>query len=479
MAAPYINPSMFRGYDIRGIVGTDLTPEVLSHLGNAYATFLHRRQIRECVVGRDIRESSNEFQNRFIESLISKGIDVIDIGLTLTQIMYFSQYKFLSKGGAMVTASHNPKEFNGLKLAVGFSDTLITKEIEELKIIAQTGEFKDWGSPGIRKTEDVFHAYKTDLFKREQIHESGLKVVIDCSSSTPGKFLPEILRTAGCTVIEQNTNLDSSFPHGTTDPTSQKVVERLAERVRAEKADLGVTYDSDGDRLGMIDGKGRILWNDVLVAIFASDILDYLPGSPIVFNALCSKVVTDVIKSRNGKPVMSTVGHSFVKQKVREERAPFGGELSGHFFFYDNFYGHDDAAFSTLRILQYLKRTNQSLSDVIDKLPRYISSPEIKLGLPDEIKFEFITKYFKKDLEDLLPNGTYTDIDGFRADTETAMAIIRASQNGPYITVRFEGKTEEEYESIRARLNEILKKYPEIDWDTGENSKALTDKALL
>ena len=467
-----ISKTMFRGYDIRGLVGVDLTPEVVTHLGRAYATFLHRRQIRECVVGMDVRESSPEYKDAFIKGLLSMGIDVTDFGLSLTQIMYFAQYHYLSKGGAMITASHNPKEFNGLKLAVGFSDTLITEEIQELREIAEKAEFVGWDREGILKQDDVFSAYKADLLKRTALTDSGLTVVIDSSCTTTGKFLPTILREAGCTVIEKNTNLDSSFPLGTPDPTEREVLERLAAEVLEAKADLGVTYDSDGDRLGIVDAKGRIMWNDVLVALFAEDILHYLPGSPIVFNTLCSKVVGDTIEKFGGKAVMWRVGHSFIKQKVREVRAPFGGELSGHFFFMDNFYGHDDGAFATLRLLQYLKRTGKTLAQALDDLPKYIGSPEVKLGLADEIKFDFVNTKIAAEIKALMPDAAYIDIDGIRADTKTTMATIRASQNGPYITIKFEGKTQEEYDSLKTKIRDILKKYPEIDWSAGVNTHA-------
>jgi len=467
-----IPTQIFRGYDIRGLTGSELTPELMELLGRSYATFLYRRQIRECVVGMDIRETSPVYKDAFIKGLVAMGIDVIDFGLSLTQIMYFAQYHYLSKGGAMITASHNPREFNGLKLAVGFSDTLVSNEIQEIRSIAESGAFKGWDRQGVSKVDDVFPSYKADLFKRVPLHDSGLKVVIDSSCATTGKFLPDILREAGCTVIEQNTNLDPTFPLGTPDPTESAVLVRLADRVMAEKADLGVTYDSDGDRVGVVDGKGRILWNDVLVALFAQDILQYLPGSPIVFNALCSKIVPDTIKAHGGKPVMWLTGHSFIKAKVREERAPFGGELSGHFFFMDNFYGHDDGAFATLRLLQFLKRVGKPLSDVIDELPHYISSPEIKLGMEDSIKFEFIKNHFAADLTALFPNGEVNDIDGFRADDGTRMAIIRASQNGPYITIKFEGRDQEEYNGLKEALSQILRKYPEVDWTSGVNTHA-------
>lgn len=467
-----INPDIFRGYDIRGVVDKDFNKESFYFLGKAYSTFLYRRRINEAVVGRDIRLTSEEYQNSFMEALVDSGINVIDIGLTLAQILYFAQYHYLSKGGAMVTASHNPKEFNGLKLAVGFSDTLLTEEILELRKIIEEEKYVKFDRKGELIKDDVFPFYKKDLFKRIPLHDVGFKIVVDTLNATAGKFIPEILREAGCEIIEQNTNLDGSFPLGTPDPTEKSVQERLAKKVIQEKADLGLSFDSDGDRIGIVDAKGNMIWNDVLVAIFAQDILEYLPGAPIVFNTLCSKVTSDTIKNLGGKPVMWLTGHSFIKAKVKEVRTPFGGELSGHFFFNDNFYGHDDTAYAVLRLLSFLKRKNKSLMQVIDGLPKYVSSPEIKLGLADNIKFKLINEKISKDIKDLFPNASYIDIDGFRADTDEEMVIIRASQNGPYITIKFEGKTQEQYDDLKIKVKEILKKYPEIDWTSGVNIHA-------
>ena len=453
-----INPEIFRGYDIRGVVDKDLNTDVYYTLGKAYATFLYERRISEAVVGRDVRYTSEEYQSAFVAGLIESGINVIDIGLTLSQILYFAQYHYLAKGAAMVTASHNPVNYNGLKLAAGFSDTLLTDEVQQIRKIAEKGNFKSYETSGVIKNEDVFLYYVNDLFSKVPISDSGLKIVIDGMNATGGKFMPEILKKAGCTVIEQNIELNGKFPLGTPDPTEKEVLERLAKRVREEKADIGVSYDSDGDRIGIVDGQGNLVWNDVLVAIFAKDILEYMPGAPIVFNTLCSKATSDVIVQEGGKPVMWLTGHSFIKAKIKEVRAPFGGELSGHIFFTDNAYGHDDTSFATLRLLSYLKRHNKSLKEVINEIPKYISSPEIKLGLADAIKFKFINDKISLDLKNLFPQGKYIDIDGFRVDTNEEMVIIRASQNGPYITIKFEGKTQSQYDSLKSRIREILKK---------------------
>ncbi|MEK7550418.1 MAG: phosphomannomutase/phosphoglucomutase [Patescibacteria group bacterium] len=466
-----IDPSIFRGYDIRGLVDKDLSEEVYYVLGKAYATFLYERRITEVIVGRDIRLTSELYQNSFVKGLLESGLDVIDIGLTLSQILYFSQYHFLTKGAAIITASHNPANYNGLKLAAGFSDTLLTDEIQKIRIIAESENFKSYDKKGDYRKEDVFEYYLADLFKKAPT-EVKYKVVIDTLNATAGQFMPEVLRRAGCVVIEKNTKPDGNFPLGTPDPTEKDVLERLAVYVKEEKADLGVSYDSDGDRIGIVDGEGRMIWNDMLVAIFAKDILEYMPQAPIVFNTLCSKATSDVITASGGTPVMWLTGHSFIKAKVKEVRAPFGGELSGHMFFMDNFYGHDDTGFATLRILNYMKKHNLSLKQIIDTLPKYISSPEIKLGLADDIKFKLISEKISIDIKSLYPEATYVDIDGFRADTKDEMVIVRASQNGPYITIKFEGKTQEQYDNLKVKIREILKKYSEIDWAAGVNIHA-------
>ena len=463
---------IFRGYDLRGLAGSELSEQTMEFLGKGYATFLAKRRINEAVVGMDNRLTSKSYKKAFIKGLIDCGINVIDFGLGLSQIMYFAQYHYKSKGGAFITASHNPKEYNGMKLAVGFSQTMVTEEINEFRKITKSGKYVKSNKKGSYKQDDVFPAYKKDILKRVSIDKI-FKVVVDGCNTPPGLFMPDILQEAGCQVIKQNCNLDGNFPSGTPDPTERKVQERLAKRVVKEKADLGLSYDADGDRMGIVDEKGNLIWNDTLVAIFAMDVLDYLPGSKIIFNTLCSKQTPEIIKKAGGIPVMWLTGHSFIKAKVAEERAPFGGELSGHFFFVDNFYGHDDGAIAALRILAYLARKNKTLSQVIASLPQYISSPEIKLGCPDNIKFKLIDNQITKDLKKLYPKAEYVDIDGIRFDTNTRMAIIRASQNGPYITIKYEAKDKKGYEELKQQLTTILHKYDHIDFSTGVNTDAL------
>lgn len=464
-----INPEIFRGYDIRGIVDKDLTPEVVEKIARGYASFLAKRRIKHVVLGYDCRLSSEEFKDVMISGLTSSGIHVINIGLSLVQMMYWSQYHFKTNGGIFISASHNPKEFNGMKMAVGFSNTMVTDEIQELRQITEKEKFVE--GEGSVTEADIKDDYFLDILKRVDIKKR-FKVVVDPSCSTPGKFVPELLRKAGCEVIEKNCKLDGSFPIGTPDPTEKEVAERIAKIVLKEKADLGFSFDSDGDRIGVVDEKGGIIWNDMLVAIFADDVLDYMPGAKIIYNALCSRVVDEAIKNKKGQPIMWITGHSFIKQKVTLERALFGGELSGHFFFADNFFGHDDGCFTALRFLEYLSNKDIPLSKVVDRFPKYISSPEIKVSCPDNKKVkvvEKITGIMKKDF----PSDKITDIDGSRVDLKDGMIIIRYSHNGPYLTVKFESKTSKGYEKNREYCWNLLHKFPEIDWDFGVNVESL------
>jgi phosphomannomutase / phosphoglucomutase len=466
-----INPNIYRGYDLRGVSGVDLSPEVYYQLGRGYATFLSQRKIKLCPVGCDNRLTGEEYKSSFIKGLNDGGIDTYDLGLTMSQIIYFSSYAYLTKGGAMITASHNPKEYNGLKLSVGYSDTMITEEIQELRQIVEKGEFSQ--GEGKNMTKDIFPAYLAEIMKYFNILKKW-KIVVDGCNTGSGIFYPKILRQAGCEVIEQNCVPDGNYPLGNPDPTESEVLERLAKTVVKEKADIGFAYDADGDRIAVVDETGQVLWMDMIVALFAQDVLDFIPGAPIVYNNLCSKVVSETIVNKGGLPVISRTGHSFVKAKVKEVRSPFGGELSGHIFFMDNFFGHDDAAYASLRLLSYLERTKQTIHQAVSKLPHYISSPEIKLGLADNIKFQFISGTIKNDLLMVFPGGEINEVDGVRIDMPDSMVVIRASQNGPYLTTKFESKTQDGYDNLKKEIAKIFKKYSEIDWSTGSNTSALS-----
>lgn len=466
-----INPFIFRGYDLRGLVDKDLNPEIVAHLGKSFGTFLKRRGIKKAVVSFDSRATSPQYSKIIIENLSWVGIDTIDIGMELIGTFYWSQYYLDCQGGVYVTGSHNPVEYNGFKFANDFSETLVSDGIQELRQMVENEDYEQGKVQGKIEKQDIRMAYFTDLLKRLPV-EKKFKVIIDSSCSTAGVIAPDLLSQAGCEVIKNNCELNPSFPLGVPDPTSLIIAQRLRDKVLQENADIGFSYDADGDRIGIVDNKGNIIWNDVLVALFATDVLNEHPGATIMYNTLCSRGVEETIIKYGGKPFMWRTGHSFLKKKNQEVKAAFIGELSGHFFFSADFYNHDDGLYSTLRLLSYLARTNQSLSTAIASLPKYISSPEIKLYCADEKKVELINKIspvLKKDF----PGERIIDDeragDGVRVDFSDGMFVIRYSQNAPYLTIKFEAKTEDRYNYLKNYIKKLLKGYKEIDWQSNIN----------
>jgi len=464
-----VNPFIFRNYDIRGIVPDELNENQVEAIGKAFGTFLRRRKIRQAVVGRDCRLSGESFQKALTKGLTEMGIDVIDLGQVMTQMVYYGQYRFQTNGGVMITASHNPHNFNGFKLGIGFSKTTEIEELKEIRKCVESENYFKSKETGTVVKKDIKEDYNNDVLKRVVIKKK-FKVVVDFRHGTPAMYVPELFERAGCEVICKKEKVDGSFPAGTPDPTDERFMKELAKEVLEEKADFGMCFDGDGDRIGTVDEKGRILWNDVLVAIFAKEILERFPKSKIIYNTLCSQVVRKVVEKNNGIPIMWLTGHAFIKSKIAEENAAFGGELSGHFFFNENAYGHDDGSYAALRLMEYLSEKNQSLSQLYESFPKYISSPEIKIGCPDDKKVGIIrdiSKKFKKDF----PKATITDDkiipndDGTRTDFEDGMIIFRHSQNGPYVTIKFEAKDQKTYDERKVYVRKMLESYPEMIWE--------------
>lgn len=470
-----VNPYIFRGYDLRGVVNKDLTPEIVEHLGRAHGTYMKRRGISEAIMGYDCRATSREYADALIKGFSWAGVDTVDIGMTLVGIFYWAQYYLNRRGGAFITASHNPAEYNGMKFAIDFSETLVSEGMQELRQMVENEDYDKGGNEGLIEKADILDAYIADLKKRVAVDKK-FKVVVDASCATAGAIVPSVLRAFGMEVIESNCQIDPTFPLGTPDPTEKLVAERLKEKVLAEKADIGFSYDADGDRIGIVDEKGGIIWNDVLVALLAMDVLGKHPGATIMYNTLCSNVVEESIKAYGGVPFMWRTGHSFLKKKNQEVKAVFIGELSGHFFFSADFYNHDDGGYTTLRLLDYLARSGQTLSQAVAALPQYISSPEIKVGCADDKKVALIAKMseiLKKDFPVAEVIDDERAGDGVRLTLPDAMFVVRYSQNGPYLTIKFEARTQERYEELKGYLNKFLHGYPEIDWSFGVNVESL------
>lgn len=461
-----VNPAMFRGYDLRGIVGTDLTEDIVEHIGRAFGTMMKRKGHREFVVARDCRESSPAFSEALIRGLVWTGADVIDIGMNLVGTFYWSQHFLQREVGVYVSASHNPPEFNGFKLANGYSETLVSDSIQELRRTMEAEDYEP-GEGGTSQKRDIREAYFAQLTEKLPLDRK-LKVVVDPTCSTAGGIVPDLLRQAGCEVIEFNCTVDPSFPLGTPDPIETGVMTRLSREVLDSKADIGLTFDADGDRVGVVDDAGGIIWNDVLLALYARDVLADHPGATIMYNALCSKLVPEVIAAAGGTPFMWRVGHSFLKKKNQEVGAAFIGELSGHFFFSKDYYNFDDGSYSALRILRFLSRQGRPLSAIMAELPQYVSSPEIKPYCPDDQKVEFVKRLASR-LRQEFPGFEVIDdervADGLRMESGNEMFVARYSHNGPYLTFKFEARTKDQYEALRSKLNAILQEYPEIGWD--------------
>ena len=470
-----INPQIFRGYDLRGLVDKDLNPVIVEHIGKAYGTYLKRKGLLKAVVGYDCRFTSQEYNEAIIKGMTWAGINVVDIGLTMVGTFYWAQYHLDCEGGVFTTASHNPSEYNGFKFANGFSETLVSEGMQELRKMVENDDYEIGEKLGTITRQDIRSVYFADIIRRFPIIKP-LRIVVDASCATAGVVVPDLLRQAGHEVVEKNCQIDPSFPLGTPDPTELSLAKRLSAEVLAEKADIGFSYDADGDRIGVVDDQGTILWNDILVALFAADVLGQHPKDIIMFNTLCSRVVTETIESHGGKPFMWRTGHSFLKKKNQEIKAAFIGELSGHFFFSKDFYNHDDGCYSTFRLLSYLNRSGEKLSYLVSKLPRYISSPEIKVGTADELKVALIEKVAQKLKIDLPQAEVISDEragDGVRLEMPDAMFVIRYSQNGPYLTIKFEAKTEARYQELKKYINGLLHQFSEIDWSFGVNVESL------
>lgn len=473
-----VNKYIFRGYDIRGLADIDLNPEIVEHLGKAYGTYMLKAGgTTKIIVGHDVRLTSETYSDALIKGILSTGLDVIDIGLTMVGTLYWAQYYFQTKGSVMVTASHNPGNYNGFKLCVDYSETMVSESLVELRNRIENEDYIVAEKPGTVEKFDILPVYLQMLHEKFQFKKT-LKVLVDPSHATPGAIVPGVLRDFGFEVIEKHCNLDGNFPLGTADPTEKEVATRLAKEVVENGADIGFTYDADGDRIGIVDEKGGIIWNDVLVALLANDVLKHHPGEKIMFNMLCSKVVTDTINKNGGIPFMWRTGHSFLKKKNQEVKAAFIGELSGHFFFSKDFYNHDDGIYTTLRLLDFLTTSNISLSDAISTLPKYVSSPEIKVGCPDDAKVALIEK-MSLQLQSENPKAEIISDeragDGVRLDYKDAMFVVRYSQNGPYLTIKYEATNQDRYQELKQYIYNFLKQYPEIIWSDGVNTDSLTD----
>jgi phosphomannomutase/phosphoglucomutase len=435
-----MNPEMFREYDIRGVAGKDMTKEDVILIGKGVGTFLIAHGCSRLTVGRDCRLTSKEYSEKIIEGLRSTGCDVIDIGVCPTPVFYFSIQHLDAEGGAMVTASHNPKEYNGFKLCIGL-DSIHGKDIQKILGIIDNQSFIQ--GKGSLFTADIVTPYRE--FVENNITLDGvLKVGVDAGNGTAGVVAVPIFKELGCEVYDIYTDMDGTFPNHEADPTVIKNMQDLITMVKDKKLDVGIGFDGDGDRIGVIDENGNIVYGDKLMIIFAREILSRKPGATFISEVKCSKTMYDDIEKHGGRAIMWRTGHSLIKKKMKEEKAELAGEMSGHMFFADRYFGYDDATYAACRLLEILANTRKKLSDLLSDVPETFSTPEIRVDCPDDRKFGVVaevTKYFRSKYDVI-------DIDGVRVLFEDGWGLVRASNTQPALVLRFEALSE-------ARLSEI------------------------
>ncbi len=446
-----VNPLMFREYDIRGRVDDDLTVEVAEAIGRAYGTMVRRQGGQKVVCGRDGRLSGPKLQQALIKGILATGVDVVNIGVTPTPVMYFSLFHLPDlDGGIQVTGSHNPPEFNGFKICVG-KETIYGPKIQELRTLIEKEDFES-GS-GQETNYDILPDYKNFLSENIKISRP-LKVVLDCGNGVTALTAPEAFARQGAEVTSLYCEVDGTFPNHFPDPVVEENLRDLRQKVREVGADFGVGYDGDGDRIGVVDDHGNILWGDQLLIIFARDILKTHPGAVIIGEVKCSQVMYDEIARLGGKPIMWKTGHSLIKKKMKEEKALLAGEMSGHIFFADRYFGFDDAVYASLRLAEIVARENVPLSEMLKDLPRMVSTPEIRVPCPDEKKFEIVAKLTEKLKEE---GFKVIDIDGARVIFEDGWGLVRASNTQPVLVLRFEARDEKRLAEIRQLIEEKLK----------------------
>jgi phosphomannomutase / phosphoglucomutase len=430
-----LNPYIFRAYDVRGKVDVDITPPVFEQVGRAYGTLVKRRGGRTIALGMDNRVSSHALKEAFAAGVLSTGLDVVDIGVNHTPLLYFATAHWKLDGGATITGSHNPVSDNGVKMVHAGAAPLTEGEIQELLALITAGDFER--GAGSRRRRDPKEDYFATITGHVRLARR-LKVVVDAGNGIAGVFAPELLRRLGCEVVELYCESDGTFPNHLPDPEMEENMRDLVARVLEVRADVGLAYDGDADRVGIVDEKGRRHEADLLLALLGRDLLTRHPGAKIVFDVKSSQVLVDDITRHGGQPIMWKTGHSHLKRKMREDGILLGGEVSGHMFFGENWYGVDDG--------------------ILDTLPHLYSTPELKAPCPDDKKFALVAELareFKGRYESI-------DIDGVRIKFPEGWGLLRASNTNPYLTLRFEGRTAAAVEQMQGIVYDALRRYPYV-----------------
>jgi phosphomannomutase/phosphoglucomutase len=444
-----MNPAIFREYDIRGIAGRDFDGAFARTLGQAYGTLAREAGKRVVSVGRDCRLTSPEYATAIAEGARSTGLEVIDIGVCPTPLMYFSLFHFDLDGGVQITGSHNPADFNGFKVCLG-KETLYGEGIQQLRRVVEAGRFTT--GAGAQSARPIIPPYQDYLAQQFGRLARPVRVAVDAGNGTAGPVAPPIFERMGCTVTPLFCDMDGRFPNHHPDPT---VVENMADLIRAIAAgrgEIGIAFDGDADRIGVVDGNGRILWGDELLILFARAVLETQPGAVIVSEVKCSQRLFDDIEARGGRAIMWKAGHSLLKAKMKETGALLGGEMSGHMFFADRYFGYDDAIYAACRLLEIVARAGRPLGQLLADLPPSFTTPEIRVDCPDDVKFtvaERAREHFRGRYEII-------DVDGVRVRFPEGWGLIRASNTQPVLVMRFEAQSPEKLAEYRRLVEETV-----------------------
>lgn len=443
-----INPRIFREYDIRGVVGADFDLEGAAEIARGYAVYLKRHEGASVAVGRDCRETSAAVRDAFVEGLTDSGLQVVDVGMCPTPVLYFAIRHLSLDGGVMITASHNPPEYNGFKLCAG-PDTIFGQEIQRLREIIDSGDFIE-GAGSVTEA-DAISPYCDYLVGNIRL-ERPVRLAVDAGNGTGGITAGPVLRRLGCETVNLFEEPDGRFPNHEPDPTVAANMESVSRTVVEKGLELGIAFDGDADRLGVVDEKGRIIYGDMLLAIFARNILRDNPGAKIIGEVKCSRLLYDDIEAHGGTPVMWKAGHSLMKQKLKEEGGLLAGEMSGHFFFTHRYFGFDDAVYAACRLLEMVSRSSTPLSSFLGDMPAVHNTPEIRVDCPEHLKFPLVERVKDR----LRKDHEIIDIDGVRVVYPDGWALVRPSNTSPVVVLRFEALSETRLQEIRESILEVI-----------------------
>ena len=452
-AVPSLAAGIFRQYDIRGVVGKDLTLDAAMHIGRAYATYLTENGKKGAVsIGRDNRPSGDSLRDALVQGIVESGFDVIDVGVVPTPLLYWSLHHLDVVGGIQITGSHNPPEYNGFKLSVG-KESLHGHDILSLYDIIQRGTWSASKKGAVRQ-EAIIDRYVEDVVKRIGTLSRPLRAVIDCGNGVGSLVAEKLLSRLGLQGTYIFCESDGTFPNHHPDPTVTENLEDIIAEVRKQKADIGIAFDGDADRIGMVDEHGGIVWGDHVLILYARDVIARTgKGQPIIFDVKCSQALPDAITAAGGNPIMWRTGHSLIKDKMRELNAPVAGEMSGHMFFAEGFYGHDDAIYGAARLLRIVADSGKTVSRLLSDVPKFVSTPEIRVDCPDELKFSLVeeaVRYFKSRYDVI-------DVDGARVLFGDGWGLIRASNTQPILVTRYEARSRERLSAIQTEMEDWLR----------------------